>query len=156
MQAKALWKPVTKNIILVAGTSAKARDYEEQIVANVLFGQTRRCRRHDRDRHRPADNSRPQAHSAAETRRTPVHSIRDTPDKTSQSPKKSSNELDKRKTRSRIQSRCSRHAAIAVRSGHPSRTAVPRAISFVIPDSSSSLQRQQLPLNKLLSGGDTT
>ncbi len=152
MQAKAFWKPVTQNIILVAPDQPqKRRDYEEQIVQMFYL----------------ANTTLPQDMTEIVTglrqlldlkRIQQVNSqnaviIRDTPDKLAIA-EKIIHELDNAKPEVVIQVEVlqARRDRVHELGIAPDGSA---AISFVNPDSSSSSSNaNKLPLNKLLSGGD--
>jgi general secretion pathway protein D len=152
MQAKAFWKPVTQNIILVAPDQPqKRRDYEEQIVQMFYL----------------ANTTLPQDMTEIVTglrqlldlkRIQQVNSqnaviIRDTPDKLAIA-EKIIHELDNAKPEVVIQVEVlqARRDRVHELGIAPDGSA---AISFVNPDSSSSSSTaNKVPLNKLLSGGD--
>ena len=152
MQAKAFWKPVTQNIILVAPDQPqKRRDYEEQIVQMFYL----------------ANTTLPQDMTEIVTglrqlldlkRIQQVNSqnaviIRDTPDKLAIA-EKIIHELDNAKPEVVIQVEVlqARRDRVHELGIAPDGSA---AISFVNPDSSSSSSNaNRLPLNKLLSAGD--
>jgi general secretion pathway protein D len=153
MQAKAFWKPVTQNIILVAPDQPqKRRDYEEQIVQMFYLSNT----------------SLPQEMTEIVTglrqlldlkRIQQVNSqnvviIRDTPDKLAIA-EKIIHELDNAKPEVVIQVEVlqARRDRVHELGIAPDGTAT---LSFVNPDSSSSSSSNanKVPLNKLLSGGD--
>jgi general secretion pathway protein D len=152
MEAKAFWKPVTQNIILVAPDQPqKRRDYEEQIVQMFHLSNT----------------TLPQDMTEIVTglrqlldlkRIQQVNSqnaviIRDTPDKLAIA-EKIIHELDNAKPEVVIQVEVlqARHDRVHELGIAPDGSAT---ISFVNPDSSSSSSNtNKVPLNKLLSGGD--
>ena len=152
MQAKAFWKPVTQNIILVAPDQPqKRRDYEEQIVQMFYLSNT----------------TLPQDMTEIVTglrqlldlkRIQQVNSqnaviIRDTPDKLAIA-EKIIHELDNAKPEVVIQVEVlqARRDRVHELGIAPDGSA---ALSFVNPDSSSSSSdANKVPLNKLLSGGD--
>jgi general secretion pathway protein D len=152
MEAKAFWKPVTQNIILVAPDQPqKRRDYEEQIVQMFYL----------------ANTTLPQDMTEIVTglrqlldlkRIQQVNSqnaviIRDTPDKLAIA-EKIIHELDNAKPEVVIQVEVlqARRDRVHELGIAPDSSAT---ISFVNPDSSSSSSNtNKVPLNKLLSGGD--
>jgi general secretion pathway protein D len=153
LEAKAFWKPVTQNIILVAPDQPqKRRDYEEQVVQIFYLSNT----------------TLPQDMTEIVTglrqlldlkRIQQVNSqnaliIRDTPDKLA-IVEKIIRELDNAKPEVVIQVEVlqARHDRVHELGIAPDSTAT---ISFVNPDasSSSSSNANKVPLNKLLSGGD--
>ena len=153
LEAKAFWKPVTQNIILIAPDQPqKRRDYEEQVVQIFYLSNT----------------TLPQDMTEIVTglrqlldlkRIQQVNSqnallIRDTPDKLA-IVEKIIRELDKAKPEVVIQVEVlqARHDRVHELGISPETTAT---ISFVNPDSSSSSSSNatKVPLNKLLSGGD--
>jgi len=153
LEAKAFWKPVTQNIILVAPDQPqKRRDYEEQVVQIFYLSNT----------------TLPQDMTEIVTglrqlldlkRIQQVNSqnallIRDTPDKLA-IVEKIIRELDNAKPEVVIQVEVlqARHDRVHELGIAPDSTAT---ISFVNPDSSSSSSSNanKVPLNKLLSGGD--
>jgi general secretion pathway protein D len=153
MQAKAFWKPVTQNIILVAPDQPqKRRDYDEQIVQMFYLSNT----------------TLPQDMTEIVTglrqlldlkRIQQVNSqnaviIRDTPDKLAIA-EKIIHELDNAKPEVVIQVEVlqARRDRVHELGIAPDGTAT---LSFVNPDSSSSSSSNanKVPLNKLLSGGD--
>jgi general secretion pathway protein D len=152
IEAKAFWKPVTQNIILVAPDQPqKRRDYEEQVVQMFYL----------------ANTTLPQDMTEIVTglrqlldlkRIQQVNSqnaviIRDTPDKLAIA-EKIIHELDNAKPEVVIQVEVlqARHDRVHELGIAPDGSAT---ISFVNPDSSSSSSNtNKVPLNKLLSGGD--
>lgn len=153
LQAKAFWKPVTQNIILVAPDQPqKRRDYEEQIVQTFYL----------------SNATLPQDMTEIVTslrqlldlkRIQQVNSqnavlIRDTPDKLAIA-EKIIHELDNAKPEVVIQVEVlqARRDRVHQLGITPESTAT---ISFVNPDSSSSSSSNatSVPLKKLLSGGD--
>jgi len=153
LEAKAFWKPVTENIILVAPDQPqKRRDYEEQVVQIFYLSNT----------------TLPQDMTEIVTglrqlldlkRIQQVNSqnallIRDTPDKLA-IVEKIIRELDKAKPEVVIQVEVlqARHDRVHELGITPDSTAT---LTFINPDSSSSSSSNanKVPLNKLLSGGD--
>jgi general secretion pathway protein D len=153
LEAKAFWKPVTQNIILVSPDQPqKRRDYEEQVVQIFYLSNT----------------TLPQDMTEIVTglrqlldlkRIQQVNSqnaliIRDTPDKLA-IVEKIIGELDKAKPEVVIQVEVlqARHDRVHELGITPDSTAT---LTFVNPDasSSSSSNANKVPLNKLFSGGD--
>ena len=152
MEAKAFWKPVTQNIILVAPDQPqKRRDYEEQIVQMFYLSNTTL----------PQDMTEivTSLRQLLDLKRIQqVNSqnavlIRDTPDKLAIA-EKIIHELDNAKPEVVIQVEVlqARRDRVHELGIAPDGTAT---ISFVNPDSSSSSSNtNKVPWNKLLSGGD--